>query len=76
MTHKRVHRAEVRGCGSGGQSRPGVADLVTMYLEVTGDRDPGRPIQANMTPEEARHWAELLCNMADAIDARTKPEGE
>ncbi|WP_369189085.1 hypothetical protein [Streptomyces sp. R08] len=41
-----------------------------MQLEITGDKDTGRPIAATMTPEKARHWASLLVRMADTVDAR------
>jgi hypothetical protein len=70
VTHKESRKAEIRGCGSGGSSDTGFLDLVTMQLEVTDPKDTGRPVQALMTPDMARHWAALLTRMADMVDDR------
>jgi hypothetical protein len=75
VTHKETRKAEIKGCGSGGSSANGFLDLVTMQLEITDVKDTGRPVQALMTPDKARHWAALLTRMADLVDARHKPAG-
>jgi hypothetical protein len=73
MAHKETRKAEIKGCGSGGSSAKGFLDLVSMQLEITDAKDVGRPVQALMTPDQARHWAALLTKMADLVDARHKP---
>lgn len=72
LHRKETRQVEIKGCGSGGSSSAGHLDRVAMQLEVTDPKDPGRPLQALMTPGEARNWAELLIKMAELVEERDR----